>query len=164
MNNNTKILNKDAPRLIRINDLRNLDLPLFDFTPSDDKNTRITKRESKRDLFRALTEAVQGVLVPVVALHYKRDPSKNEGRVANENYLALPGLGEDFHFGEITRVARSARGNIYFKLKDLARGDGINPWSWTCIRPDRISLFQYRGASTNPDKKPRTGEWTGRRV
>lgn len=149
---------------VSVADLRKLALPLLKIAPQDDADTKVDKRESVRDLVRALTEAVYGELVPVVAFYYDKDPTKGEGRVSNVDYLPLPGLDDDFHFGQLMTVARSNKGNIYFKMRDLSRANGTDSWAWTCVRPDRIRSFQYRGAFPNPDHgKARAGEWTGKR-
>ena len=153
---------KDAPKKVSVNDLRKLDLPLLVVSPQDAKRARADKMKSRRDLVSALTEVVYGDVIPVVSFRYEKDENMGEGRVANADFIPLPGVDDDFHFGEIISVARSRRGNIYFKLRDFARADGLNPWTWTCIRPDRISFFQYRGSSPRKGKA-RNGEWTGRR-
>ena len=154
---------KDAPRRVKPISVRRIDLPLLKIKNLDDGETRIRKRESRKDLIRALTEAVYGDLVPFVAFYYDKDESKGEGRVANEDFVPLPDTEDNFHMGQIIAVHRSKRGNIYFRLKDLTRGDGIDPWTWTSIRPDRITYFQHRGAFASSETKSRAGTWTGRR-
>lgn len=154
---------KQAPRLVKVAELRRMELPLLTINNGDDSETKIDKRESKRDLVRALTEAVYGELVPVVAFYYEKNTEKGEGRVANEDYLPLPGYDDTFHFGQITKVARSAKGNIYFTMRDLTRANGVDSWAYTSIRPDRILSFQYRGAFPNPNYGKRPDEWTGKR-
>lgn len=154
---------KDAPRRVKPISVRKIELPLLQIKNLDNGETRIKKRESRRDLVRALTEAIYDDLVPFVAFYYDKDESKEKGRVANEDYVSLPNAEDNFHMGQIVQVARSKRGNIYFKLKDLTRGDGIEPWSWTSIRPDRITFFQYRGSFASSETKSRAGNWTGRR-
>ena len=154
---------KDAPRKVKPISVRKIDLPLLKIANLDDGPTRIQKRESRRDLIRALTEAIYDDLVPFVAFYYDKDETKGEGRVANEDFICLPNAEDNFHMGQIVKVARSKRGNIYFKMKDLTRGDGIEPWSWTSVRPDRISFFQYRGSFPGTETKRRAGDWTGRR-
>ena len=156
-------IEKDAPIKVKPISIRKIELPLLKIANLDDGPTRIQKRESRRDLIRALTEALYEDLVPFVAFYYDKDESKENGRVANEDFIPLPNAEDNFHMGQIIQVARSKRGNIYFKMKDLTRGDGIEPWSWTSVRPDRISFFQYRGSFPRSETKSRAGNWIGRK-
>ena len=106
------------------------------------------------ELFRALVGARQGASVSVSFTYVTQtDSTKVKRRIAGKDYVAMPGVGSEVHFGLVTGaeapedgVFRRKKDQVLrFRIQDYARPRGAEAWSWMSVVPAGITQFAITG-------------------
>ena len=106
-------------------------------------------------LLKAANDAIEGKIVSVSLTYDKQTASKP--RVADRDYIGLPGVSGKAHIGPLT-VYRYVdnRGNQklgrvgkpYFKVNTLTRQTGDGEWGHANMRPEGITEFKVTSIVT----------------
>ena len=97
--------------------------------------------------------SMEGVWVQVNAPKVTDTPARQSPR----DFVALPGFAPDAHFGILSveryvdnpdNRRKDRVGEVYFKIRDFTRGNGMDPYGFTNLRPEQITGFVIRAFVT----------------
>lgn len=104
-------------------------------------------------LLTAANVVEQGFAHVTVSMTYRKQ-TDTKPRIANEDYVAMPGVTMHAQSGKLVvmrytdnRVNRKLNrvGKVYFRVRSITRADGATPAGHTNIRPEGITAFVILG-------------------